>query len=470
MKKAAVERPFLWKRRKDCKVKCFKKYDVRGIVGESLTSDIVARIAAALAQVSNAKTAVIGADGRESSPEFKAAMISGLRSQGVDVIDVGQTGTEEIYFATMHFQSDLGIEITASHNPINYNGIKFVGRNAIPFSDEKFAQIKQLSENIRVPSKLTGRLERKSCLTEYCEHLLSYIDIKNVQSSPLKIVTNAGNGVAGHVIDALEQQFQLRNIPVSFIKLMHEPDHTFPNGIPNPLLPEGRETTSRAVKKHKADFGLAWDGDFDRCFFFDHTGKFIEGYYIVGLLAEAFLIKHPQQKIIHDPRSIWNTQKIIKDKCGEAIQSKTGHAYIKQKMREVDAIYGGEMSAHHYFREFGYCDSGMIPWLLVAEIMQVKQCSLASLIESMERDFPVSGELNFEVSNIESCMEKVEQHYQASAIEIEYSDGLSMSFDGWRFNLRSSNTEPLVRLNVESRDNKALLDAKVREIKELIKQ
>lgn len=449
-------------------MKCFKTYDVRGIVGEELNQDIAFKIGAALAKVTSADTASVGADGRESSPSLKDALINGLRSQGVTVYDIGLSGTEEVYFATMHLKTDLGIEVTASHNPIEYNGIKFVGSEAKPFTDNQFQDVKKLA--VEMPSKgiRSGKRVAYDILPAFCDHLLTYLDVTCLKQKAFKIVTNAGNGVAGHVIDALEARFKELGGSLEFIKIMHQPDHTFPNGIPNPLLPEGRKFTSDAIIESGADIGIAWDGDFDRCFFFDHKGQFIEGYYIVGLLARAFLQKFPNAKVIHDPRLLWNTQDIVQESNGVAVKSKTGHTYIKHKMREVDAVYGGEMSAHHYFKGFGYCDSGMIPWLLVVELLVKSQNRLADIVSEMERKYPVSGEINFEVNDTANCLIRLETYFQAEAKEVEKLDGLSMSFEQWRFNIRASNTEPLLRLNVEAKGDAALVTDKVNLIKKLI--
>ncbi|MES9967922.1 MAG: phosphomannomutase CpsG, partial [Sedimenticola sp.] len=337
---------------------CFKAYDIRGKLGTELNEDIAYRIGRAFAQFLDARRVVVGGDIRETSEPLKQALARGLMDAGADVIDIGMTGTEEIYFAAFHLDVDGGIEVTASHNPIDYNGMKPVGRGAVPISgDTGLREIQRLAEENRFePSENRGQLQQASILGDYVDHLLGYLDPSRL--NPIKLVVNAGNGAAGHVIEAMEQRFSALNIPVTFHKVHHQPDGSFPNGIPNPLLPENRAATADAVLSEGADMGIAWDGDFDRCFLFDENGKFIEGYYIVGLLAEAFLAKHPGEKIIHDPRLTWNTMDVVEGAGGVAIQSKTGHAFIKERMRAENAIYGGEMSAHHYFRDFAYCESG----------------------------------------------------------------------------------------------------------------
>lgn len=444
---------------------CFKAYDIRGKLGEELNEDIVYRIGRAYAQFLKPKTVVVGGDVRSTSKTLKTALSNGLRDEGVDVIDIGMAGTEEIYFATSYLKTDGGIEITASHNPIDYNGMKLVRANSKPISgDTGLNDIKRIAEENNftpVNFAVRGSIRELSTLDAYVQHLLSYVDVS--QLKPLRLVVNAGNGAAGHVIDAIE-----KHLPFEFIKINHEPDGTFPNGIPNPLLVENRASTTVAVKAHKADMGIAWDGDFDRCFLFDETGAFTEGYYIVGLLAEAFLLKNPGAKIIHDPRLTWNTLDIAQQNGGVAIQSKTGHAFIKERMREEDAVYGGEMSAHHYFRDFFYCDSGMIPWLLVCELLSRKQQTLSSMLEDRIKKFPSPGEINSHVADPKAAIEKVFNHYVANSKVIDKTDGISLEFDTWRFNLRMSNTEPVVRLNVESRSNKLLLDEKTSEILHLL--
>lgn len=449
---------------------CFKAYDIRGKLGEELNEDIAYRIGRAYAQFLNAKQVVIGGDIRLSSEYLKQSLAKGLMDSGADVIDIGLTGTEEIYFAAFHLDVDGGIEVTASHNPLDYNGMKLVKRGAKPISgDSGLREIQAIAERNQFasPAKV-GSITQASILDEYVDHLLQFIDFKKLK--PLKLVVNAGNGAAGHVIDALEQRFQSSSVPIRFIKVHHEPDGRFPNGIPNPLLPENRSATSNAVRENNADLGIAWDGDFDRCFLFDENGEFVEGYYIVGLLAEAFLLKNPGEKIIHDPRLTWNTIDIVRRVGGIPIQSKTGHAFIKERMREENAIYGGEMSAHHYFRDFAYCDSGMVPWLLIAELMSEKEKPLSRLVQERIALYPCSGEINYKVANAAQTIKQIYDRYQDGNLRQEHVDGLSMEFEEWRFNLRSSNTEPLLRLNLETKGKPALLGQLIADIEAVIKE
>jgi phosphomannomutase len=445
---------------------CFKAYDIRGKLGEELNADIAYRIGRAYAAYLKPKSVVVGGDIRLSSDELKQAFSDGVRDQGADIIDIGMCGTEEIYFATSFLNVDGGCIVTASHNPIDYNGLKMVRANSKPISgDTGLNDIKRLAEENNFPQvhlSNRGSYRKTSTLEAYVQHLLSYVDLQKLK--PLTLVVNAGNGAAGHVIDAIEKY-----LPFTFIKIHHEPDGTFPNGIPNPLLHENQPVTSAAVLAHGADMGIAWDGDFDRCFLFDEKGQFTEGYYIVGLLAESFLNKNPGANIIHDPRLTWNTQDIAQKNNGVAIQSKTGHAFIKERMRLEDAVYGGEMSAHHYFRDFFYCDSGMIPWLLVAELLAIKNQTLSSMLEDRIAKFPSPGEINRQVKDSKAAIDGVFRFYEKDAIAIDRTDGISLEFPEWRFNLRMSNTEPVVRLNVESRANRYLVDEKVAEILSMLK-
>jgi phosphomannomutase len=447
---------------------CFKAYDIRGRLGDELNEDIAYRIGRAYGEYLKPARVAVGGDVRLTSASLKLALANGLMDAGADVLDLGMTGTEEVYFAAFHLDVDGGIEVTASHNPLDYNGMKLVKRGAQPISgDSGLDDIRRLAEANAFPAVARrGTLSKVDTLPAYVEHLLAYIDPAAIR--PLKLVVNAGNGAAGHVIDALEARFAALNVPIEFIKVHHEADGNFPNGIPNPLLPECRADTACAVREHGADMGIAWDGDFDRCFFFDERGEFIEGYYIVGLLAEAFLQREAGARIIHDPRLTWNTIDIVKQGGGVAVQSKTGHAFIKERMRLENAIYGGEMSAHHYFRDFAYCDSGMIPWLLVCGLVSVKQQPLSVMVAACIARYPSSGEINRKLADPKAAIARVEAVYGNDAPLIDRTDGLTMEFADWRFNLRSSNTEPVLRLNVESRGDAALMQARTADILALL--
>ncbi len=442
---------------------CFKAYDIRGRVPDELNEDLARRIGFAMASVLKPGAVVLGRDVRLSSLALQSALADGFRGAGREVIDIGLGGTEEVYFQTSHLGAAGGVMVTASHNPIDYNGMKLVREGSRPISgDSGLDAIRDLAADSRVaiPAPRAGIrvMEDKSA---YVDHLLSYIDVDLLK--PLTIVVNAGNGAAGLVVDELAP-----HLPFRFVRIQHEADGTFPHGIPNPLLPECRAATAAAVIEHGADFGVAWDGDFDRCFFFDAHGRFIEGYYLVGLLAKALLVRQPGGKIIHDPRLLWNTQEMVREAGGVPVLCKTGHAFIKERMRAEDAVYGGEMSAHHYFRDFAYCDSGMIPWLLIADLMSSTGQSLADMVEERMRAFPCSGEINFTVSDAAAATSRVMAHYAAQSPELDHTDGISADFGDWRFNLRRSNTEPLLRLNVETRADPVGLKLHTAEISALI--
>lgn len=452
------------------KLTCFKAYDIRGQLGTELNADIVYRIGRAFGQFLKPKNIVVGGDVRLTSKELKSAVTNGLLDSGVNVIDLGEVGTEEVYFATSFLKADGGIEVTASHNPMDYNGLKLVRAGSRPISaDTGLADIKRLAEENNFPGiTQRGTYKQQSVLGEYVEHLLSYIDLTKLK--PMKLVINSGNGAAGHVIDAIEAQFKANHVPVEIVKVHNNADGTFPHGIPNPILHENRQDTIDAVLAHKADMGIAFDGDFDRCFLFDEKGQFIEGYYIVGLLSQAFLQKHKGAKVIYDPRLVWNTIKLVEENGGEAVMSKSGHSFIKEKMREVDAIYGGEMSAHHYFRDFNYCDSGMIPWLLVIELLCTTNKPLSELVGNSIDTFPSPGEINSKLTDATSAIARVRHAYEKNALSVNEIDGISIEFPNWRFNLRSSNTEPVVRLNLETRGDKKLMTEKTEEILALLRQ
>ncbi len=438
---------------------CFKAYDVRGKVPAELDETLAYRIGRAYAAFLSPSRVVVGHDIRLSSPALTQALTRGLTEGGADVFALGECGTEEVYFAVFDQRMDGGIMVTASHNPKDHNGMKFVREESRPISgDTGLFAIRDLAAagEFSAPER-RGQVHDLNVRARYRDHLLSYVD--RTRLSPLSIVVNAGNGGAGAIVDLLEPE-----LPFTFHKILHEPDGSFPNGVPNPLLPENRELTAQAVRETGADLGLAWDGDFDRCFFFDETGRFIEGYYLVGLLGRSFCAKHPGAGVIHDPRLTWNTIDAVGRAGGRPIMSKTGHAFIKERMRLEDAVYGGEMSAHHYFRDFAYCDSGMIPWLLVAELICRSGQPLSALVDEAMAAFPASGEINRRVPDAKAVIAQVEARFAPDALRRDDTDGLSLEFADWRFNLRSSNTEPVLRLNVESRGDQRLMEDKTAEI------
>ena len=445
------------------KLSCFKAYDLRGRVPSELNEELAYGIGQAYAVHLRPRKVVVGHDIRLSSPGLARALGEGLMAAGVEVLDIGRCGTENVYFATFHLQVDGGIMVTASHNPADYNGMKFVRQGARPISgDSGLREIERLAAaGRRQVAVNAGKLTSVDIWDDYIAHLLGYLGGEG--GKPLTIVVNPGNGGAGLAIERLAKK-----LPHRFIPICAEPDGAFPHGIPNPLLPENREATAAAVRHHGADLGLAWDGDFDRCFFFDERGEFIEGYYVVGLLAEAILARHPGGKIIHDPRLTWNTRELVEQAGGVPILCKTGHAFIKERMRAEDAIYGGEMSAHHYFKEFAYCDSGMIPWLLVCELLSRSPLPLSAMVAARMAAYPVSGEINRQVADPEAVLALV-KGAMAVGGQLDYTDGLSVEFADYRFNLRQSNTEPVIRLNVESRGDRQLMEEKTRALLALIK-
>jgi phosphomannomutase len=446
---------------------CFKAYDVRGRIGHDLDEGVAARIARGIVAVLRPARVVLGRDGRASSPALSDAMAQAFSGAGVAVSDIGQAGTEEVYFATAHLGADAGIEVTASHNPIDYNGMKIVGPGSRPLSDAEFAAIRAAAEADSGPNGPgSAPVELVDTRPAYAAHVAGFVDAGALK--PLKVVVNAGNGVAGAAFDAIRSVLAARGARLDVIRLHHAPDPTFPNGIPNPLLPENRPVTAEAVRAAGADMGVAWDGDFDRCFLFDERGDFVDGEHVVGLLAAAMLARHPGAAIVHDPRVMWNTQAVVGAAGGRAVVTKTGHAHLKRAMREADAVYGGEMSAHHYFRDFFFCDTGMVPWLLIAAHMSETGLALSDLVGGMRAAFPTSGERNYRVSDAAVVRDRVLAHFEPSMPEIDRLDGLSLSFSNWRLNLRSSSTEPLLRLNIETRGDRALLAAKLAEVEALI--
>ncbi len=449
---------------------CFKAYDVRGRLGSELNPAIAHRIARGFAQALGARRIVVGRDCRESSAELMAAAVQGLVDEGVEVLDLGLCGTEEMYFATTHFEACGGLEVTASHNPMDYNGMKLVQAGSAPLGGPTdLSVVRARAERDDMGKHLPGGTTRDvagNARAAYVHHVVGFVD--ETALTPLKILVNSGNGTAGPTFDAIAGVLCEHGSPLDFVRMHHEPDSTFPNGIPNPLLPDNQPATAAAVVASGADFGVAWDGDFDRCFLFDHLGRFVPGEYVVGLLAEAFLAKTPGASIAHDPRVLWNTADVIDVGGGTSVLTPTGHVYFKRALRETGAVYGGEMSAHHYFRDFMCCDSGMIPWLLVAELLGRRGATLADLLADRIARFPSSGEINFRLADPDAAVMAVLRDMRPEALAEDRTDGISLAFADWRLNLRRSNTEPLLRLNVEARGNAALVDAAVARVQRII--
>ena len=445
------------------KISSFKAYDIRGKVPGDLNTDLAYKVGRAYVKYLDCKSVVIGRDVRKSSPEISEALANGITDAGAHVIDLGLCGTEMIYFGTPYLEADGGIMITASHNPPEYNGLKFVKKGSVPMGyGSGLSDVEQmiLSDDLGEVSKNKGSVKQVNIMDQFIERLRTFI--KEDSLKPFKVVVNAGNGCVGPALDAIEKY-----LPISMIKVFHEPDSNFPNGVPNPLLPENRKPTIDAILKNKADLGVAWDGDYDRCFFFDEKGNFIEGYYIVGILAKSILKAYPGEKIVHDPRLLWNTIDVVKNSNGEAVQSVSGHAFIKEKMREVNSVYGGEMSAHHYFRENYYSDSGMIPFLLIMQLMSDENKSMSELVGEMINNYPCSGEINSTLDNPAAKLDEIKEKYADG--KMDFTDGVSVEYDKWRFNVRLSNTEPLIRLNVETKKDTKLLEEKTKELLDIIR-
>ena len=445
------------------RIEGFKAYDIRGKVPSELNVDLAYKVGRAVATYLKAKSILIGRDVRKSSPELSESLAKGLTDAGCNVIDLGLCGTEMIYFGTPFLDADGGVMITASHNPPEYNGLKFVKKGSVPFGyDSGLNEIEKMILNNKLGevAEQKGKVLQKDMMNDFIDNLQQFYDAKKIK--PFKVVVNAGNGCVGPALDVLE-----KFLPIKMIKVFHDPDSNFPNGVPNPLLPENRQATIDAIKKHGADLGVAWDGDYDRCFFFDEKGEFIEGYYIVGLLAKSILKSHQGEKIVHDPRLIWNTIEEVQNAGGEAVVSQSGHAFIKQKMREVNSIYGGEMSAHHYFRDNSYSDSGLIPFLLILQLISEENSTLSELVGGMVKNYPCSGEINSKISDPAGKIKALKEKYSDG--NIDELDGLSVEYADWRFNVRMSNTEPLIRLNVESKHDEKLMQEKTAELLNFIR-
>lgn len=457
----------------DARLSCFKAYDIRGRVPDGLDAPLARALGQAVVEVLGARRVLLGRDARLSGPLLRGALAAGLTDAGAEVTDIGLCGTEEIYYAAANGPFDAGIMITGSHNPADENGFKLVRGGAVPVSgDSGLAALRDRVSGLLaagVPSTAAGSpaVRESSFRPEYVRWLLDYSGASRAAPAPgrrpLRLVADAGNGCAGLVLGELAQR-----LPFEFVRLHMEPDGTFPNGVPNPLLPERRAATAAAVREAGADMGIAWDGDFDRCFLYDGDGNFIEGYYCIGLLAQELLRRAPGGKVVHDTRVYWNTREVVLAAGGRPVMGKTGHAFMKERMRAEDAVYGGEMSAHHYFRDFAYCDSGMLPWLLVAALLQRTGRPLAELVAERMAAYPCSGEINRRVQDAPALMRRVREEYAPRALRGDDVDGVNLEFQDWRFNLRMSNTEPLLRLNVETRGDRALLEDRTAELLRLL--
>lgn len=440
---------------------CFKAYDIRGSVPDQLDADLAYRVGRAFADETGAKQVVVGHDIRLSGPELSEAFSRGVTDAGADIIDIGLCGTEMVYFAVPHLEADGGVMITASHNPPGDNGMKLVREGSRPISSNSgLNEIEERAFQAKWERSGKGSVEEIDAYPAFIDHLLTFADSSNLPN--IKVLADPGNGAAGVALEKLAI-----HLPCTIETLRAEPDGQFPHGVPNPILPESRAMTEERLKQGGFGLGVAWDGDYDRCFFLDGAGRFIEGYYIVGVLAEAALRENPGAAIVYDPRLIWNTEEIIAKHGGRPVMSRSGHAFIKEVMRRENAEYGGEMSAHHYFRRHWFADSGMIPLLLILRLIAERGESLAEMVGDMMDRFPCSGEINSRVPDAKAAMERVEREFSGG--EISRLDGLSIDFEDWRMNLRPSNTEPLLRLNVETRADADLLQAKTERVLEIVR-
>ncbi len=443
----------------------FKSYDIRGVVDADLTDALVALVGTGVIDVTGAKSVVIGEDVRASSKRFADVLSAAVRAAGADVVRLGLCGTEEVYHGVAQHAAGAGIMVTASHNPIEYNGLKIVRAEAKPFSAEE--DMPKLKEFCAVRwgdfsvGKAVGEERYFEDKSNYVEKLLSFVD--GIKLKPLKVVVNAGNGCAGPAWDALAVQ-----LPFEVVRVHHAPDGNFPNGIPNPILVENRAATADTVVASGADFGVAWDGDFDRCFLFDDKGEFVSNYYLMGILAKALLADEAGGTVVQDIRQQWDTTAVITEAGGQATFSKVGHGHYKKVMRAHNAIMGGEVSGHFYFRDFHFCDSGMVPVLLVAAMLSANGEKLSDVVSARRDLYPSSEEINQPLKgNTQDTLEKIRSYYKDLEAEIDVLDGISVAFSDWRFNVRPSANEPLLRLNLEAK-TEALVTAKLAEVQGLI--
>jgi phosphomannomutase len=444
----------------------FKAYDVRGIYPTDIDEDGARAIGAALVAYLKARRIAVGRDMRLSSPALAAALIAGARAQGADVVDYGMIPTDMLYFAVARDRHDGGVQVTASHNPKQYNGMKIVRQEAFPLSGEEgLVEIREMirTSSVPPPSGPPGQLTTKNALDSYVDHVMSFIDPAAVR--PFNVVLDAGSGMGGLVAPRLFERLPCRTTTLCF-----EIDGRFPNHEANPLIDENRRDIVERVIAEKADIGIAWDGDADRCFFIDGTGGFVPGDFVTALLAEAFLLKHPSATIIYDLRASYAVRDTVARLGGKALMNRVGHAFFKRRMRETNAIFGGEVTGHYYFRDNFYADNGFIPALLMLELMSKKRQSLHELLEPLERTYFISGEINTTLRSMDDVAPKLDEIGAHHANGHQYKlDGLSVEYDDWHFNVRPSNTEPLLRLNLEAK-TRALMERHRDEVLALIRR
>lgn len=445
----------------------FKAYDIRGIFPEQINELDAYKIATAVCQFLKPSELVVGCDVRLSSPALKRAAIKAITNQGIKVIDVGDISTDMLYFSVGNYNYAGGLTITASHNPKEYNGMKIVREQSKPISsDSGLFEIRDIAASLEIEaSVLEGEIneslvEKREILSDYAQKVNSFADLSNCK--PFKIIANPNFGVGGKALDKM-----LEGLPVEVIKINYNPDGNFPKGRPDPLIPENREEISKLIVEHGADFGVAWDADADRCFFFTEKGEFIEGYFITALLGKILLEKSKGETIIHDTRLTWAIEDIIQEDGGKTIATKAGHSFIKERMRKENAIFGGEMSAHYYFRDYFFCDCGMIPFVMMLEMLSKENRTLSQIMDEMFwKKYFVSGEINTQVQSVPDVIGKIKSAFIEKATKIDEQDGISLDFVSqendelsWRFSVRGSNTEPVIRLNVEAK-SQALMGEK----------
>jgi phosphomannomutase len=426
--------------------KVFKAYDVRGIYPTELDEEGAYAIGRAYVEVFEPRKVAVGRDMRLSSPQMAAALMDGLSDAGADVLDLGMAGTEMVYFAVGDLQLDGGVAVTASHNPKEYTGMKIVRRGALPVGGESGLldvrdKALQITEKSQVGSP--GRVEQYDIWPAYVERVLSFIDVERLK--PLRVVIDAANGMAGVMLPPV-----LERLPIDARPYFFEPDGSFPNHEPNPLLPENREFIIAKTLEEQADLGVAFDGDADRCFFVDDIGEFVPGDFVTALLAESILEKEPGANVIYDVRASWAVPETIERAGGVPLINRVGHAYIKHRMRKEDAAFGGEVSGHYYFRDFSQADSGVVPFLLMLELISKRGPKLSEILQPYRERYFLTGELNTPVADVPLKLQELKERYGADG-KVSHLDGISVDFDDWHFNVRPSNTEPLLRLNLEAR-------------------
>lgn len=444
--------------------KIFKAYDVRGIYPQEIDEEAVFQIALGFVDFLKPQKVALGRDVRFSSPALFESAKEALISRGIEVWDIGEITTDQLYFAVAYYNLDGGMTITASHNPKEYNGIKFVRKHSLPISvDNGLLDIKELALKAEKGSG-GGNVKKVEIIDDYLDFLVKIVEIDKIK--PFKFVANPNFGVAGENLKKLIEKYKL---PCQFIPLNFEKNGSFPKGRPDPLVPENRQETSQLIKEANADFGVAWDADADRCFFYDENGEFIHPNFITALLVEEILKKYPGGKIIHDNRVFWAVKEAVEKNGGVLILNKAGHAFLKEALKKHNGVFAAETSGHYYFKEFFNCDNGFLPFLYILKLLSEKNQSLGYLVSEWREKYAVSDEINFKAENpdkIKALLEKIQEEYKEGAVNL--IDGISYEFENWRFNLRPSNTEPLVRLNIEAK-SKELLEEKREELIKKIK-